>query len=151
MGIDVPMYKYEQITADNIIPLRHAKFSPLVGTIACGDPILAEQNIEAYIPVPDEIRCDFCLRCKGDSMVDAGIHDGDLVYIRRQDDVDDGTIAAVMICGVDAEATLKRVYHNDNQITLMPANPAYSPILVTGETLSNFRILGVAVAVTSKL
>lgn len=135
---------------DNIVPLRKANFRPIIGTIACGSPILAEQNFDGYVPVPSDIRCDFCLHCSGNSMVDAGIKNGDLVYIRQQPDVDDGAIAAVLFAN-ESTATLKRVYHGENQITLMPANPSFSPVVVSGEQLKSFRILGLAVAVTSKL
>lgn len=80
---------------------------PLIGTIACGTPILAVENIECDVDMPENIRADFALRCKGDSMIDAHIYDGDIVYIRKQPIVDNGEIAAVII---DDEATLKRFY-----------------------------------------
>ena len=137
-------------TPSNMVPVRKAAFRPLIGTIACGEPILAEQNFETYIPVPEEIKCDFVLRCKGDSMIDAGIHDGDLVYIRQQEDVNDGEIAAVLL-SEDSEATLKRVYHSEEQVTLMPANPNYKPLSFVGEAINDLRIMGLAVAVTQRL
>ena len=81
---------------------------PLVGKIACGTPILAEQNIEDYINVPKDVKCDFLLTCDGDSMIDAGIRSGDVVYLIKQPDIDyNGQIAAVR---VDGEATLKKVF-----------------------------------------
>ena len=104
-------------------PMPKMKKIPLIGSIACGEPITAEQNIEKMVDVPENIRCDFSLTCHGDSMVDAGIHDKDVVYIRIQPEVENGEIAAVRI---DGEATLKRVYYNPGTLTLMPANPAYA-------------------------
>ena len=110
-------------------PMPKMKKIPLIGSIACGEPITAEQNIEKMVDVPENIRCDFSLTCHGDSMVDAGIHDKDVVYIRIQPEVENGEIAAVRI---DGEATLKRVYYNPGTLTLMPANPAYAPMIYTG-------------------
>lgn len=112
---------------------------PLIGSIACGTPITAEQNLVGQVDVPEEIRCDFCLYCKGDSMSGAGIHDGDAVYIRRQPEVENGEIAAVRI---GEEATLKRVYYTDSTLTLMPANPAYAPMVYTGQQLEDVQIEG---------
>ena len=95
-------------------------------------------------PIP----CDFALRCKGDSMIDARILDGDLVFIRRQDVVDDGSIAAVLI---DDEATLKRVYHlTDGRVELRAANARYAPIILGGENDTRvFRVIGKAVGFQS--
>ena len=118
---------------------------PLIGAIACGEPITAEQNIEKLVDVPEYIRCDFSLTCHGDSMVDAGIHDKDVVYIRIQPEVENGEIAAVRI---DGEATLKRVYYNPGMLTLMPANPAYAPMVYTGSQLEEVHIEGKAVGWT---
>ena len=75
-------------------PMPKMKKVPLIGSIACGEPITAEQNIEKMVDVPEYIRCDFSLTCHGDSMVDAGIHDKDVVYIRIQPEVENGEIAA---------------------------------------------------------
>ena len=118
---------------------------PLVGSIACGDPITAEQNVEKMVDVPDNIRCDFSLTCHGDSMIDAGIHDRDIVYIRIQPEVENGQIAAVRI---GEEATLKRVYYSDGVLTLMPANPAYAPMVYSGPQLDEVQIEGRAVGWT---
>ena len=127
------------------LPLPANKSYPLVGTIACGTPILAEENITEYIQFPGDLNADFCLRCKGDSMIDARIHDGDIVFIRQQPEVLNGEIAAVQIG--DDSATLKRVYRSDDKttLTLMAANPAYPPMVYTGEQLADLRILGKAV------
>ena len=126
-------------------PMPKMKKIPLIGGIACGEPITAEQNIEKMVDVPEYIRCDFSLTCHGDSMVDAGIHDKDVVYIRIQPEVENGEIAAVRI---DGEATLKRVYYNPGTLTLMPANPAYAPMVYTGSQLEEVHIEGKAVGWT---
>ena len=126
-------------------PMPKMKKIPLIGAIACGEPITAEQNIEKMVDVPENIRCDFSLTCHGDSMVDAGIHDKDVVYIRIQPEVENGEIAAVRI---DGEATLKRVYYNPGTLTLMPANPAYAPMIYTGSQLEEEHIEGKAVGWT---
>lgn len=130
----------------NIIPMPEMRKIPLVGTIACGQPILAEQNIEEYISIPRHLAGDFALTCKGDSMINARIFDGDIVYIRQQDTVENGEIAAVLI---DGEATLKRVKLYDDHISLEPENPQYRPIVLWGEEMNTVRILGKAVAFTS--
>ena len=126
-------------------PMPKMKKIPLIGSIACGEPITAEQNIKKMVDVPEYIRCDFSLTCHGDSMVDAGIHDKDVVYIRIQPEVENGEIAAVRI---DGEATLKRVYYNPGTLTLMPANPAYAPMVYTGSQLEEVHIEGKAVGWT---
>lgn len=126
-------------------PLPRMVKKPLIGDIACGEPITAEQNIADYVDVPETVHCDFCLRCHGDSMVDAGIRDNDVVYIRCQPEVEDGEIAAVRIGG---EATLKRVYYDGQSLTLMPANSSYRPKTYSGPELENIRIEGKAVGFT---
>lgn len=115
---------------------------PLVGEIACGEPILAEQNIEDYLEIPEEVHCDFLLRGKGDSMVDAGIRNGDIVFVRIQETVENGEIAAVRI---GEEATLKRVYWDGNTLTLMPANSQYAPLSFRGEEINDIHIEGKAI------
>ena len=121
------------------IPMPQMRKVPLVGSIACGTPILAQQNIDGSVDAPEDIRCDFALRCKGDSMIDAGIHDGDAVYIRIQPEVENGEIAAVRI---GEEATLKRVYYDGTTLTLMPANAAFAPMIYTGPQLEEVHIEG---------
>lgn len=133
----------------NILPLPKTRKVPLLGTIACGEPILATENIAAFLDVAEEIHCDFALRCKGDSMMDARILDGDVVYIRHQPDVENGEIAAVLIDGMETEATLKRVYKSEGQLMLTPANAAYAPRVFIGEDIARVRILGKAVAFAS--
>ena len=124
---------------EKMAPLPAMAMVPLVGSIACGTPILAQQNIDGSVDAPEDIRCDFALRCKGDSMIDAGIHDGDAVYIRIQPEVENGEIAAVRI---GEEATLKRVYYDGTTLTLMPANAAFAPMVYTGPQLDDVHIEG---------
>ena len=132
----------------NIEPLPKMKKVPLLGTIACGEPILAEENIEDYINMPETTKGTFALRCKGDSMINARIFDGDIVYIREQPDVENGEIAAVLI---DNEATLKRVYKYENRIELRPENPTYKVYNYENEELNNIRILGKAIGFYSNI
>ena len=131
----------------NIIPMPEMKKLPLIGAIACGQPILAEEHIEDYVDVPKHIDADFALTCKGDSMINARIFDGDIVYIRQQETVENGEIAAVMVG--DGEATLKRFRKFDDHITLEPENPMHRPMAFWNEEMNNVRILGKAVAFTS--
>lgn len=131
---------------DNIIPMPSKSSIPLVGDIACGTPILAEENREGDVDLPEHIHADFALRCKGDSMINARIYDGDIVYIRQQDTVEHGEIAVVLI---GAEATLKRVFLFDDHITLEAENPQYRPMVYWGDEMNDVRILGKAVAFTS--
>ena len=130
----------------NIIPLPTMYKVPLIGSIACGAPILADEHIEGYVETPEHIRADFALTCKGDSMINARIFDGDTVYIRQQDTVESGEIAAVLI---ESEATLKRVRLYDDHIVLEPENPLYRPLSFWGEEMNTIHILGKAVAFTS--
>ena len=130
----------------NPIPKTYKR--PRLVTIACGEPILAEENIETYDDIPDNIKCDFTLVCKGDSMINARINDGDIVYIKQQSQVDNGDIAAVLI---DNEATLKRVYIYEDKVVLQPENTKYPPFVYTKEEMNNIRILGKAVGFTSLL
>ena len=133
---------------DNILPMPVTYTVPLLGTIACGEPILAAENIEDNVEVPEHIHADFALRCKGDSMINARIHDGDIVYIRQQPAVNNGEIAAVLI---GDEATLKRVYVYEDHVVLQPENPAYEPLVYFKDAMQAVRILGKAVGFTSLL
>ena len=120
---------------------------PLLGEIAAGEPIFADEEIEYYSPGEDS-GADFCLRVHGDSMSGVGIKDGDIVFIRKQDCVDEGDIAAVL---VDDEATLKRVYKSEDSVTLVSENPKYKPMVYTKKQCRNIRILGKAVSFTTRL
>lgn len=126
----------------NITPMPSTVSRPRLGAIACGEPILAEQNIECYDSVPEWVDCDFTLVCRGDSMINARIFDGDIVCIRQQPEVESGEIAAVMV-GED-EATLKRVRILENGVALLPENNAYEPMFFMGEDAAKVRILGKA-------
>lgn len=132
---------------DNIMPIKKKKF-PLLGEIACGKPIYADENWEGYIESGADIQADYCLRAKGDSMINARILDGDIVFIRKQPIVENGEIAAVVI---DDEATLKRVYYYPKQgkLILNPENPAFEPLVYIGEELNEIEIIGKAVAFQS--
>ena len=129
-----------------IFPIEPMERIPLLGAIACGDPILAQENIEDYIDLPRTIKADFALTCEGDSMIDAGIKDGDVVYIRSQPEVQNGQIAAVLVDG--ESATLKRFFFNDGVVTLMAANQAYPPIVKAGSDVEQVRVLGLAVGLS---
>lgn len=145
MGYDVPMER-NSLNTTNIIPMPEMKKVPLIGSIACGAPILAEEHITEYVDIPKHIPADFALTCKGDSMINARIFDGDVVYIRQQSTAENGEIAAVLI---DEEATLKRVRLYDDHISLEPENPQYRPLVYWGEEMNEVRILGKAIAFTS--
>ena len=119
---------------------------PLVGNIACGLPILAEENIEEYIAAPIGCNANFALRCKGDSMINARICDGDIVFIQSQPQCSNGDIAAVLI---GDEATLKRFYRYDDTVTLMPENSSYPPLVYRKEELNTLKIRGKAVGFIS--
>lgn len=133
----------------NILPIAKKKF-PLLGSIACGEPIFADEDFEGYVEAGANIDADFCLRANGDSMIGARIHDGDIVFIKQQPLVENGQIAAVLI---DDEATLKRFYYDKaNQIIqLMAENPAYPPIIKMQTDLESIRILGRAIAFQSNI
>lgn len=114
---------------------------PMVGTVSAGTPILATQNIENYYEIDQQVGADFCLRVRGESMINAGIYDGDIAFVRLQPVVENGEIAVVII---DDTATLKRYYQQDNKVILQPENSEYDPIIVSGGEL---RIAGKLVAV----
>lgn len=126
-------------------PMPKMKKVPLIGAIACGEPITAIENREGEIDAPEDMNCDFALRCEGDSMIGAGIHDGDAVYIRIQPEVENGEIAAVRI---GDEATLKRVYLHSDYIELRPENSAYESIIRRREEMNDVHIEGKAVGYT---
>lgn len=135
---------WEDTLPSNILPLPNMVKKPRLGTIACGKPILAVEDAEEFDMVPDGVNCDFTLKCKGDSMINARIFDGDTVYIRSQPQVENGQIAAVRI---GEEATLKKVYYTpgSDRITLRACNPMYADMVYEGDTLNQIQILGLAV------
>lgn len=125
---------------------------PRLGNIACGTPILAEENIEGYDQVPDFIKCDFTLACRGDSMKGARIYDGDIVCVKQQETVESGQIAAIYIEGeADGGTTLKRVRFMDGGVALWPENSAYEPMFFFGENANRVHILGRATHFISKI
>lgn len=140
--------KVELPSANNIIPLPKTKRIPLLGKIACGSPITAEENVEDYVDVPEFTQADFALTCQGDSMINARVMDGDIVYIRLQPEVENGEIAAVLI---DGEATLKRVYYQKGKIILQPENNNYPPLIYEKDEILDVRILGKATYFLSKV
>jgi repressor LexA len=114
---------------------------PLIGTIAAGTPILAEQNIERYFDIDTSIHCDFCLKIEGNSMIEADIHNNDIVFIRQQPTLEIGEIGAFLI---GEEATLKRFYRTEDSIILQPANVEHPPQVYGSD--SEIKILGKLVA-----
>ena len=134
---------------ENIIPMS-VKQLPVLGDIACGMPIYAEERHEAFVTVSDKFDADFCLTARGDSMVGARIYDGDIVFIRSQSSVENGEIAAVIL---GDEATLKRVYYypNEGKLILSPENPRYAPFVYIGAELDSIKIIGKAVAFQSTI
>lgn len=106
---------------------------PVVGRVAAGTPILAEQNIEDSFPVPARYAAggtSYMLRVRGDSMIEAGIFDGDLILVQQQDTARNGEIVVAMIDGFESEATVKTFYRESDHIRLQPENPTMSPIIV---------------------
>ena len=128
---------------DNIKPIKMKRF-PMLGEIACGEPVFADEDKEHYIMADMDINADFCLTAKGDSMINARIYEGDIVFIKEMPMVENGEIAAVII---EDEATLKRVYYykEDNLLQLVAENPKYKPLVYQNEDLDHIRILGKAV------
>lgn len=152
MGFDVDMKERiieEKRSPSNIYSIELKRF-PLLGEIACGKPTYANEDRESYIMAGTNIQADFCLKAKGDSMINARIHEGDIVFIRKQDIVDNGEIAAVIVNN-ENEATLKRFYYysEKSMVILKAENPAYEDLIFTNEELDNFHVLGKAVAFQS--
>lgn len=134
MGLDNNKYLKESNNNMNYIPL--------VGQVAAGVPILAEQNIEEYICTRHN--ADFALRVKGDSMINARIHDGDIVFVKKQPDVENGEIAVVLID--KEEATIKRIYKSGTNLILQPENPKYEPMVFTKSYQKDVNIIGKVIA-----
>lgn len=133
----------------NIYPVELKKF-PLLGEIACGEPRFASEDRESYVEASTDIKADFCLKARGDSMINARIQDGDIVFVQQQEAVENGEIAVVII---DNEATLKRVfYYSDKELFILKAeNPAYEDLIFTHEELKDIHILGKAVIFQSNV
>lgn len=143
---------FDVFSIKGVLPLPKTSKKPRLGVIACGEPILAEENIEDYDDVPDDMKCDFTLLCEGDSMINARIYDGDIVYIREQPQVENGEIAACLVDGeFETKATLKRFYKYDDKIILQAENPKYPPFVYVNEEMNRVRVIGKAVGFTSRL
>lgn len=150
---DVPTADNTQdiFSVSGISPIKTKKL-PVLGSVACGKPIFADEEFRGYVSCKEDINADFCLLAKGDSMINAGIKDGSIVFVRKQPMVDNGQIAVVLI---EDEATLKRVYFdNENKrLILNPENSAFAPIIIDNEQLQSgqVKILGKAVACQFKV
>lgn len=138
----------EKINTYNNLYKLSKQSLPMLGNIACGVPIYADEERESYVMCGTDIKADFCLRCQGDSMINARINDGDIVFIRKQDAVNNGEIAAVII---EDEATLKRFfyYREQGMVILRAENPKYKDIVITGDELNNITVIGKAIAFQS--
>ena len=133
----------------DIFPIERRRI-PVLGEIACGKPILTDEEHDSFVMSGTNLDADFCLRAKGDSMIGARIQDGDIVFIKKSDMVANGEIAAVVI---ENEATLKRVYYypEKSKLILTPENPKYEPLVFMGPELDEIHILGKAVAFQSEI
>ena len=137
------------ILVSNVFPIELKRF-PMLGEIACGKPKYTNEDRESYVMAGTNIKADFCLKASGDSMVNARILDGDIVFIRKQDMVENGEIAAVVVNN-DSEATLKRLfYYKEKGLLILKAeNPVYEDLIFQGDELNEVHILGKAVAFQS--
>ena len=132
-----------------LYPVKKKKF-PVLGRVACGEPIYAEEEHDTYIKASADIDADFCLIAQGDSMIGAHIEDGDIIFIKKMSVVPNGRIAVVLI---GDEATVKYIHYRAETYTLIltPANPAYRTQVYQGEELENIRVLGMAVCLQKSL
>ncbi|MBO5842992.1 MAG: helix-turn-helix domain-containing protein [Clostridia bacterium] len=150
-GYDVPMERNASSVPNypDIFPIERRRI-PVLGEIACGTPILTDEQHDSFVMSGTNLDADFCLRAKGDSMIGARIQDGDIVFIKKSDMVANGEIAAVVI---EDEATLKRVYYypEKSKLILTPENPKYEPLVFMGPELDEIHILGKAVAFQSEI
>lgn len=139
------------VMLNNIYPIELKRF-PMLGEIACGKPTYINEDRESYIMAGTDIKADFCLKAKGDSMINARIYDGDIVFVRKQDIVENGEIAAVVVNN-DSEATLKRFYYyaEKSMVILKAENPVYEDLIFTNDELNNFHVLGKAIAFQSDI
>ena len=139
----------ESAPPTGVMPIA-TKRLPILGEIACGNPIFANEEHESFVSADGGLKADFCLVAHGDSMIGARIYDGDIIFIRSQVSVNNGEIAAVII---NDEATLKRVYYypDEEKLILSPENPRYAPLVYIGEELADIKIIGKAVAFQSTI
>jgi len=147
VSVDYLLTGVEQITQeiDNDSSIQVKKIR-MLGSIACGTPIFCNEEYEYVLATGENARADFCLTARGDSMINARIADGDIVFIKQQSVVENGEIAAVVI---NDEATLKRVYKTADGLMLVAENPAYQPMYFSGEELSQAYVLGKAIGFQS--
>lgn len=147
VSTDYLLYGYETLPFDSSPgSAQQIKKIRMLGSIACGTPIFCNEEYEYVVATGENANADFCLTAKGDSMINARIADGDIVFIKQQSTVDDGEIAAVVI---GDEATLKRVYKTPEGLMLVAENPAYQPMYVSGDELNQTWILGKAIGFQS--
>ena len=139
MGEDVPMFPSEQ---------NDTKTIPVLGDVAAGVPIWAEENYDGYVAVDPDEHIDFALRIRGDSMIGARIYNGDIVYVRRQPTVENGEIAVVL---VDNEATVKRVFMHPDRIVLKPENETLSEMVYKKGDGHEVSVLGKVLYVKGKV
>ncbi len=139
----------EELVYDGVMPAP-SRAVPMLGDIACGTPLYADEDRAAFHYVGENTDVNFCLRAKGDSMTGAHIHDGDIVFVHAQESVDNGDIGVVVI---HDEATLKRIYYypESEKLVLMPENTKYEPIVFIGNELDGVKIIGKAVAFQSTI
>ena len=150
------LYKYETGIITNIPSDKIESIASVLHTTPAylmgweEEPIFADEDFTSYVEAPDDIKADFCLTAKGDSMIGARIYAGDIVFIREQPIVENGEIAAVII---DDEATLKRWYYypQKHKLMLVAENPKYEPLVYMNEELNEIRCLGKAVYFMSPL
>lgn len=164
MGLIEKMANYFEIEKSDLIEDKSTTFDiksipgvkiikevitvPLLGEIACGEPIFCQENYDNMFQWDADLgRPNFMLKARGDSMIDAGIEDGNLVFFKQTPQVENGKIAAVLI---DNEVTLKRFYKHDNQIILQPENKEYPPIIIREEDYKSINILGEMIGIYSK-
>lgn len=139
-------YNVSMVATDSDTAKLQSRKIPILGSVACGEPIFAEETFEIFINQHKVVEADFALYAKGDSMINARILDGDIVFIKLQADVNNGEIAVVLVYD---SAALKRVYKYPNRLELRPENPTFPVQNYEGEELNYIRILGKAVAFQS--
>ena len=121
---------------------------PILGEIACGEPIFCQENYDGFFQIDEDLdKPDFCLRARGDSMIDVGIEDGDLIFMKQTPVIANGKIAAILI---DDTVTLKRFYKHEHEIILQPENKSYSPIILRENDGQNIKIIGEMIGMYSK-
>jgi len=147
-GYDCAKHKTIAVPA-GLMPPPNTVRRPRLGNVSCGVPLDSPENFDGYDDVPEDIQCDYTLKCSGDSMIGARIHDGDIVYVHQQPIVPNGSIAVVLVNGF--ETLLKRVYITADSITLVAENPASPPLVFTRDNMNNVTIIGKAVGFFSPI